>query len=79
MTCSVFASVFLLLSLCLLSFYAFCLSSGALALLSSACPLYLFCLFLCACGVLYFLFPFRHMRKKKGRKVLSLASSLVLL
>ena len=73
--CGVFASVFLLLSLCLLSFYALCLSSGALPLLSSCLP----CLFLCPCGflcVLLFLFPFRAIRKKKGRKGLSLASSL---
>ena len=50
-----FASVFLLLSLCLLSFYALCLSSGALSLLFSACPLA--CL-VCSCVVVGFVFSF---------------------
>lgn len=67
--CCVFAFVFLLLSLCLLSFYALCLSSGALPLLSSACPLA--CL-VCSCVLvgLCFLFPLRTIRKKKGRNFL---------
>ena len=61
--------VFSLLSLCLLSFYALCLSSGALSLLLSACPLCLLCLSLWPCLSLLFLFPFRIIRKK-GRAVL---------
>ena len=64
--CCVFASVFLLLSLCLLSFYALCLSSGALSLLSSACPLA--CL-VCFCGLVgfcYFFFPYGLYAKRKG-------------
>ena len=79
MTCGVFAfllSVFLLLSLCLLSFYALCLSSGALSLLFSACPLA--CL-VCSCvvvGFCVFFFPFGLHAKRKGAKVLLLASSL---
>ena len=60
-----FATVFILLS----SAFLLCLSSGALPLLFSACP----CGFLCG---LLFLFPLRTMRKKRGRKGLSLASSL---
>lgn len=57
--CCVFAFVFLLLSLCLLSFYALCLSSGALPLLSSACPL---ARLVCSCVLvgLCFLFPFGY-------------------
>ena len=46
----------------------------------SSCPLCLPCLFLCPCvSLLLFPFPYRTIRKKKGRKGLSLASSLVLL
>lgn len=71
MACGVFASVFLLLSLCLLSFYALRLSSGALSLLSSACPL--------AFLVVVSFSLSDVCAKKKGREGLSLASSLVVL
>ena len=69
MFASEFLSLLLLLSLFLLSL---------LVLLSSACHLSLWVVLGVLCGLL-FLFPLRYMRKKKGRKVLSLASSLVLL
>ena len=76
MTCGVFAAIFSF-------FHLLRISSGALPLLSLACPLgYLasalglvLSLFVGCC----FLFPFGWIRKKKGRKGLSLASSLVLL
>ena len=69
-----FASAFILSSSAFIlsssAFHLLRLSSGALSLLSSACPVCLFCLFLCLCGSLCFLFPFRTTRKKKGRTVL---------
>ena len=55
----VFASVFILLS----SAFLLCLSSGALLLLFSACPVWLFCLFLCGCCC--FLFPFGQNEKER--------------
>ena len=62
--CGVFAFLFLFLSLCLLSFYALCLlCSGCLSLSS--------CIVFVALWVwLLFLFPFRTIRKKKGRNSL---------
>ena len=74
--CGVFASAFIFSSSAFIlsssAFHLLRLSSGALSLLSSACPVCLFCLFLCLCGSLCFLFPLRYMHKKKGRKVFSL-------
>ena len=70
MTCGVFC----------LSFSSFLLLSSLFLLSSCSCPASLlgFCSWSCPlslCGLL-FLFPFRTIRKKKGRKVLFLASSL---
>ena len=69
----VFAPVFPLFASILSVFHLLSLSSGALPLLSFACPVCLFCLFLCLCC---FFFPYGLYAKKKGRKGLSLASSL---
>lgn len=68
--CGVFAFLFLLLSLCLLSFYALCLlCSGCLSL--SSCLVFTFLICLC-----YFFFPCGICAKREGAKVLLLASSL---
>lgn len=71
MTCGVFASVFVFLLLCLPFSFSICpcfyLVSSFLCL--SSCPLFVISL----CGLflgLLFLFPFRTIRKKKGRSVL---------
>ena len=78
----VFAPV---LFFCLL-FYSFALGFillpclSAFRLSSSVCPLCLPCLFLCPCGSCRcFFFPFGLYAKRKGAKVLPVASSLVLL
>lgn len=66
--CSVFAFVFILLHLCLLWFCLFVLSfvlSAPVVLGLSSCVV-----FVALWVWLLFLFPFRYMRKKKGRAVL---------
>lgn len=73
--CGVFAFRFVLLSLCLLSFYTLCLSSGALPLLFSACPLAL-SLWVFGCVVVSFSLSV-YTQKERARRVG--ASSLVLL
>lgn len=80
MTCGVFASILSLLPM----FYLFCIrfSSSSPFFCPLSCPLCscFLCLSSCPllvlslCGLL-FLFPYGCMRKKKGRKVLSFASS----
>ena len=80
--CGVFASLFLLSSLCLPLFFSFYpafmlfVLLSLLVLLSSACPLSLWLVVGFLLFGLLFLFPFRTMSKKKGRKGLLLASSL---
>ena len=71
---------------CFSLFFFFCLVLISLLLVCFSLPLLLSLVLLSALFVLValwvlllFLFPFRIMHKKKGRKVLSLASSLVLL
>ena len=75
MACCMFAFVFILLCLYFICFPSSSLSSGALPLLSSACPLV--CL-VCSCVLVGFVFSFSlaDYMQKKGRKGLSLASSL---
>lgn len=74
--CGVFAPRFILFApmfpLLCLSFYLFtCFMSFCPSLVWL--PFVSHCLFSCfPCGFLYSLFPFRTMRKKKGRKVFSL-------
>ena len=79
MTCGVFASVFPLLCL---YFIRFSSSSpifwgfAFVVLFLSSCLPFLFCLLLCPCGSLCFLFPLRTIRKKRAQV---LASSLSVL
>ena len=78
MTCGVFASVFLLLLLCLPFSFSLCLAFCPLSffgLVVFACSLVL-SFRLCLCS---FFFPCGLCAKRKGAKCLSLASSLVLL
>lgn len=70
--CGVFAFHFVFLSS---AFHLLRLSSGALSLLSSSCPLVLSCLFLCPCGFCFF-FPFGQ--NEKGRICFALFLCLVL-
>ena len=70
MACGVFAPIFSFLSSFLSSLLSSFLSFCSCCLCLSSCPLFVGCCFL---------FPFGCIRKKKGHKGLSLASSLVLL
>ena len=79
MTCCVFASVFPLFASILSVFHLLRLSSGALPLLSSACPLSCLSFLVCSCVLCgfccCFLFPYGLYAKERAQSVF--ASSLV--